>query len=108
MLASLATVLENKKKDISFVFVESEFVDAVRMGNWVLLDNINSAPPEVVERLNSLFEEEPVLNLYEYSKGKELTLGDGIHQNFRVFATANMHRIHSSKVIKSPFHKMQF
>ena len=31
----------------------------VRRGDWVLLDNINSAPPEVVERLNSITESEP-------------------------------------------------
>jgi len=36
---------------------------------------VNSTPPEVIERLNSLFtEEEPVLNLYKYSEGEELSL----------------------------------
>jgi hypothetical protein len=30
----------------------------------VLLDNINSAPPEVVERLNSLMEYNATLNVF--------------------------------------------
>ena len=34
-----------------------DLLQSMRNGNWVLLDNVNSAPQEVVERLLSLFEE---------------------------------------------------
>src|SRR4051794_15383638 len=74
---------------LTFSFVESQFVMAIRCGYWVLLDNINSAPPEVIERLNSLAEEQPVLNLYEHSQGQRLSRDDNsIHAKFRLFATA--------------------
>ncbi|CAF5071606.1 unnamed protein product, partial [Rotaria sp. Silwood1] len=48
-----------EQQEIGFTFVESEFVQAIREGWWVLLDNINSAPPDVLERLNSLTEDKP-------------------------------------------------
>lgn len=56
-----------------------------------------SAPPEVIERLNSLFEEKPFLSLYEKSQGEELK-GDLIHSNFRIFCTANVGRVQSNKI----------
>ncbi len=61
-------------QDTAFAFVEADFVDAVRLGHWVLLDNVNSAPPEVVERINSVLEEDPSLNIHEHSGGMPLRL----------------------------------
>jgi hypothetical protein len=40
----------------AFGFVEAGFLRAIRDGVWVLVDNCNNAPPEVLERLNSLLE----------------------------------------------------
>ncbi|CAF3665321.1 unnamed protein product [Rotaria sp. Silwood1] len=90
-------MLGNQEK-IAFEFVESEFVRAIREGWWVLLDNVNSAPSEVIERLNSLMEENPMLTLYENSEGKKLERGAGIHENFRLFATANINRVYSNRL----------
>ncbi|CAF5168326.1 unnamed protein product, partial [Rotaria sp. Silwood1] len=87
-----------EQQEIGFTFVESEFVQAIREGWWVLLDNINSAPPDVLERLNSLTEDKPMLSLYENSKGEVLRENQGIHQNFRLFTTANLNRIYSNKL----------
>ena len=87
-----------KDRGLMFTFVESELVTAVREGHWVLLDDIHSAPPEVVERLNSLAEEKPMLNLFESDKGEVLmskpdSSGDisgqsYIHKNFVLLATS--------------------
>ena len=85
--------------ELTFRFVESDFIEAIRKGYWVLLDNINSAPQEVIERLNSLIEETPMLNLYEGSESAILTLENkGINEEFRLFATSNMQRISSNKL----------
>eukprot|EP00966_Prymnesium_polylepis_P212389 4919967-Prymnesium_polylepis.1 len=65
----------------------------MQQGSWVLLDNVNSAPPEVIERLNSLFEEDRTLTLLEAGKGPI-----HIHKDFRIFATANMKRVNSNKL----------
>ncbi|CAF4496215.1 unnamed protein product, partial [Rotaria sp. Silwood2] len=94
----LKDVRMDNKQEMSFTFVESEFIQAIREGWWVLLDNINSAPPEVLERLNSLTEDNPMLSLYENSNGQILTQKNGIHPNFRLFTTANLNRIYSNKL----------
>jgi midasin len=84
---------------MSFVFIDSEFVTAIKMGYWVLLDNVNSAPPEVIERINSLLEEEPTLNIYEYHDGEELIREKNtIHQDFRIFCTSNSQRELANKL----------
>ena len=92
---------KNEKVDteggIVFDFVESDLIRAIREGYWILLDNVNSAPPEVIERLNSLFEDDPTLNLVE-SGGDMLSIGNGIHENFRIFVTANGQRPNSYKL----------
>lgn len=67
----------------------------------MLLDGVNSAPPEVVERLNSLLEDNPTLNLYEHSAGELLTRDSGIHKDFRLFATSNSSRVNSNKLSKA-------
>jgi midasin (ATPase involved in ribosome maturation) len=91
----------------AFVFVESVLVRALSAGDWVLLDNANSCPPEVLERLNSLLEQDRMLNVYESGQGREFRdtkggegLGEGecIHADFRIFATANTKRVHSNKM----------
>jgi hypothetical protein len=64
-----------------------------------VLDNINSAPPEVMERLNSLTEDHPTFNLYEHSKGETLSKAAGtIHPSVRLFATSNTRRPQSHKL----------
>ena len=84
---------------LNFVFVESEFVNAIKNGYWVLLDNVSSAPQEVMERINSLLEEKPSLNIYEYHDGEELTAQNGkIHPKFRLFSTVNVRRESGNKL----------
>ncbi|CAF4262361.1 unnamed protein product, partial [Rotaria sp. Silwood2] len=97
-LTELKETSVDQKNEIGFEFVESEFIKAIREGSWVLLDNINSAPPDVLERLNSLTEEKPMLSLYEKSDGNVLSKGAGIHEDFRLFSTANLNRIYSNRL----------
>ncbi|CAF1312641.1 unnamed protein product, partial [Rotaria sordida] len=87
-----------EQQEIGFTFVESEFIQAIREGWWILLDNVNCAPLDVLERLNSLTEDNPMLSLYENSKGEILRENQGIHSNFRLFTTANLNRIYSNKL----------
>ena len=96
-----------KGNNVSFVFVDSQFVKALKMGFWVLLDNVNSAPPEVIERINSLLEEKPTLNIYEYHDGEELSREKyTIHKEFRIFCTSNSHRESSNKLSSSFFNRV--
>ena len=98
LLATQVQSLASGRGAIGFTFVESELVRALRNGHYILLDNINSAPPDAVERLNSLLEEEPVLNMFEQSSGGLLVRGNGIDPEARIFATANLEREHSNNL----------
>jgi len=110
--APLPSAKAGEKATGGFVFVESVLVAALRSGDWVLLDNVNSAPPETLERLNSLLEQDRMLNLYEAGDGKEFRdrpTGAGqeaIHPDFRIFATANTRRVHSNKLSAAFLNRM--
>jgi len=95
---------EGNSGSMHFDFVLSQLVKAMLDGSWVLMDNINSAPPDVLERLNSVLEADPELSLYEHSDGRTISRTgkrdgvDKLHPNFRIFATSNMRRIGSHKL----------
>ncbi|XAR49907.1 hypothetical protein NMG60_11004090 [Bertholletia excelsa] len=69
-----------------FSFVEGAFVTALRNGEWILLDEVNLAPPETLQRVIGVLEEE----------NKSLCLAergdvDYVHRHpdFRLFACMN-------------------
>ncbi|XP_057535568.1 midasin isoform X3 [Amaranthus tricolor] len=67
-----------------FSFVEGAFVTALRKGEWILLDEINLAPPETLQRIIGVLDGE----------GGSLCLAEnGVivdrHPNFRMFACMN-------------------
>jgi MoxR-like ATPase len=61
----------------------SALVLAAKEGRWVMLDGIELAPPEVLERLNSLTEERPSLLVHEAGRPEQ----EEIHKDFRLFLT---------------------
>ncbi len=64
-------------------------VQAMIHGWWVVLDELNLAEPQILERLNSLLERNPSLVLTEYDHQMFGNGGQRIHPNFRLFATMN-------------------
>src|SRR5205085_6851076 len=60
-------------------------VQAMKAGWWVLLDEVNLAEPQILERLNSVLESDPSLILTEH-ENEPVT---PIHPEFRLFATMN-------------------
>ncbi|MFM7289775.1 MAG: AAA family ATPase [Planctomycetia bacterium] len=71
-------------------FWEGVVPDAMRQGRWVVLDELNLAEPQVLERLNPVLEQPPSLVLSEhdgtrYGTGGDVPVADG----FRIFATMN-------------------
>lgn len=63
-------------------WVDGLVVQAVRRGEWLILDEINLAPADVIERLNSLFDDDGDITL---ESGEKIPA----HPNFRAFATMN-------------------
>ena len=74
----------------SWRFWEGIVPAAMRHGRWVVLDELNLAEPQVLERLNPVLEQHPSLVLSEnggerYGLGGDIPLAD----TFRIFATMN-------------------
>ncbi|MEW8026983.1 MAG: AAA family ATPase, partial [Candidatus Thiodiazotropha sp.] len=62
---------------------------AMRCGWWILLDECNLAEPQILERLNSVLEQNPTLVLTEHDNSVIGAGGEAVHPDFRVFATMN-------------------
>ena len=64
-------------------------VSALKSGWWIILDEVNLAEPQILERLNSILEREPMLVLTEHDNGVIGPGGTPVHRDFRIFATMN-------------------
>ncbi|CAJ0946589.1 unnamed protein product, partial [Mesorhabditis belari] len=65
------------------VFREGALVSAVKKGYWVILDELNLAPTDVIEALNRLLDDNRELYIPEINKAVKA------HPSFRLFATQN-------------------
>ena len=71
-------------------FWEGIVPDCMRHGHWVVLDELNLAEPQVLERLNPVLESPPTLVLAE-NRGERFGPGGDVPvaDSFRIFATMN-------------------
>lgn len=67
----------------SLVFQDGILVSALRVGHWVILDELNLAPSDVLEALNRLLDDNRELYIAETNETVRP------HPNFRLFATQN-------------------
>ena len=71
-------------------FAEGYIPRALREGWWVILDEVNLAEPQVLERLNPVLELPPTLVLTEFDGRRFGSGGDvAISDKFRIFGTMN-------------------
>ena len=79
-----------------FQYENSNFLNAVLNGEWVLLDGIENAPSSIIEKLSLLCGEKPELNLFEIGQ-EPIIPKDGFH----LFMTYNPDRINHNDPIPS-------
>ncbi len=79
-------------------------VMALKRGWWVLLDEVNLAEPQILERLNSVLERDPMLVLTEHDHSAFGPGGRSVHADFRVFATMNPAE-YSGRSVLSPAYR---
>ncbi|MDP3791387.1 MAG: AAA family ATPase [Candidatus Omnitrophota bacterium] len=87
-----------------FRWQDGDLIKAMREGYWLLLDEFNLAEPEILERINSLLDDDGSLvvtehegevwipgNIYDEKKasGEDMSKFQRIHENFRLFAAMN-------------------
>ncbi len=64
--------------------------EAMKKGYWIILDEINLAEPQILERLNSVLEKNASIILSENGGTRIGSSGDyETHEDFRIFATMN-------------------
>ena len=106
----------------------SEFINALKYGYWVLFDGIDLAPKEIIEKLVNLSGDNRELNIYEsgdslngsntnenFDDNRELNViksGDGIYFNdrninekFHLFLTCNPYSDGTKKIDRALFSK---
>src|SRR5262249_39435698 len=79
-------------------------VKALKRGWWVLLDEVTLAEPQILERLNSVLERDPMLVLTEHDHSAYGPGGRPVHADFRVFATMNPAE-YSGRSVLSPAYR---
>jgi len=89
-------------------FQEGVVPEAMRHGRWVVLDELNLAEPQVLERLNPVLEQPPTLLLSEnggtrFGPGGDVDVAD----SFRIFATMNPAE-YSGRSVLSPAFRDRF
>eukprot|EP00915_Cephaloidophora_sp_WS-2016_P006904 GHVH01009313.1.p1 GENE.GHVH01009313.1~~GHVH01009313.1.p1 ORF type:complete len:5962 (+),score=1014.85 GHVH01009313.1:48-17933(+) len=67
----------------SFQWVNSQLVDAVTNGHYILMTHVENSSQAVLERLNSLLEETPTMLITESGEPRALKA----HPDFRIFLT---------------------
>jgi hypothetical protein len=89
--------IKNLKKELLYItspanrFIEKEsaFIEAMKKGDWVLIDGIEFAPHHFSEKISSLCDEKKELELFEYGEKYSFKEGENIHEDFHLFITYN-------------------
>ncbi|KII68692.1 Midasin [Thelohanellus kitauei] len=74
-----------------FKFKEGPLISAMRRGDWVILDELNLAPSDVLETLNRLLDDNRELFIEETQEYVKA------HDNFMIFATQNPAKKYSGR-----------
>lgn len=72
-----------------FEWVDGPIIQAMRQGEWLLLDGANLCSPSVLDRLNSLCEPNGQLTLNERGLVQDVVETIKPHTNFRLFMTVD-------------------
>jgi hypothetical protein len=97
---------DSEDSNVRWVWENGEIIKAMKYGWWVILDEVNLAEPQILERLNSLLEKTPTLKATETSPAIEYggSSGELVHSSFRIFATMNPAE-YSGRIALSPAYK---
>ena len=82
-----ALVHDLKSNKLSFEWIDSILVNAIQQGDWVVLSDANLCNPSVLDRLNSLMEENGSLAIGEKGCHHGKVPHVKPHPNFRLFLT---------------------
>ncbi|PAA85953.1 hypothetical protein BOX15_Mlig028342g1 [Macrostomum lignano] len=90
-----------KYKNDGFKFIDGPLLSALKEGAWVLLDGVDLARPEVLERLNSLGERDSYLYTHELAAGKSTEHKLKPCEGFALICTTTDQRSNGSQLSES-------
>ena len=81
--------IKRASKHVAFEWIDGSLIEAIVRGHWVVFDNVNFCNASVLDRLNSLLENNGFLLINECGlvDGKERIIYP--HNNFRIFFVMN-------------------
>ncbi|CAD8200809.1 unnamed protein product [Paramecium pentaurelia] len=85
----------SQKSEINMKYMEGVLKICLKNGYWLILDNINLARPEIIERLNSLGEDSPCLFINEFGDKNRKIIP---HKQFRLICIQNPSRAESHQL----------
>ncbi|KAK3926205.1 Midasin [Frankliniella fusca] len=86
----------------NLVFKEGVLVEAMKFGHWVILDELNLAPSDVLEALNRVLDDNRELFIPETQKVVKA------HPNFMLFATQNPPGLYGGRKVLSRAFRNRF
>ncbi|SBS89388.1 dynein-related AAA-type ATPase, putative, partial [Plasmodium malariae] len=96
---------ENHINENVYIYNEGNFIKAIKYGHWVLLKHLHHSVPSLLDRLNSLFEENGYILLHEFGKKKKIKP----HKNFQIFLTLNSEEHYKiSKALRNRCYEIYF
>ncbi|VDP85277.1 unnamed protein product [Echinostoma caproni] len=97
--ATAQTKIANSESELScpppLVFQEGPLVQAMRAGHWIILDELNLAPTEILEALNRVLDDNRTLFIPETQETIKA------HPHFRLFATQNPPGLYAGRKLLS-------
>lgn len=72
-----------------WVWVDGILPRAMKQGSWVILDEINLAEAQILERMNPVLERNPSIVISEHEGEKIGGNAEPVNEDFRIFATMN-------------------
>ncbi|CAK70457.1 unnamed protein product, partial (macronuclear) [Paramecium tetraurelia] len=88
-------VIGQQQKEMRMKYAEGVLKICCKFGYWLILDNINLARAEIVERLNSLGEDQPCLFNNEFGDSNTCIIP---HENFRLICLQNPTRVDQNQL----------
>ncbi|KAL5111458.1 Midasin [Taenia crassiceps] len=93
--SAVSVCTSNESGPVPLVFQEGIFVQAMKQGHWIILDELNLAPTEILEALNRVLDENRELFITETQEVVKA------HPHFRVFATQNPPGLYAGRKVLS-------
>ena len=102
---ALDTLIKLKSPLNRFIPQDSELITGIKTGKWITFDGLEMANSQISEKLSSLCDESPTLNVFESGSDELNFKSNNINPDFRMFIIYNSLSKNANKIDQSLFNK---